>query len=107
MPECDPEQPGLTQLLQAWRSGDRAAGDAVVALVYGELRHMAAYYLRNERPFATLQPTVLVHELYVKLIQGAPVDWQNRGHFMAVAAPQFRADFVDHDRERARDARHA
>lgn len=102
MPEDEPVQPAITELLQAWRNGDRAAGDRAVALVYDELRRMAAYYLQRERPFATLQPTMLVHELYLKLATGASVDWQNRGHFMAVAAQQLRRILVDH----ARKARH-
>jgi len=61
---------------------------------------MARRYLRDERPGHTLQPTALVHELYLKLFQGEPIDWQNRAHFFAVAAQQLRRIVVNHARDR-------
>jgi RNA polymerase sigma factor (TIGR02999 family) len=90
----------VTQLLQAWGSGDDAAGNALIEIVYKELRRLAAYYLKAERPDHTLQPTALVHELYLKLFGGEPVNWQNRGHFLAVAARQLRHIVVDYAKNR-------
>jgi RNA polymerase sigma factor (TIGR02999 family) len=95
-------QPELTRLLQQWRDGDRESGDRAIALVYDELRRLAGYYMQGERATASLQPTALVNELYLKLIRGGPVDWQSRSHFMAVAARQLRRILVDHARKAQR-----
>src|ERR1700688_1126590 len=68
---------------------------------YEELRRLAAGYLRLERPDHTLQPTALVHEVYLRLFGGgARIDWQNRSHFFALAARQMRRTLVDHARAR-------
>src|SRR3712207_5482586 len=75
-----------TQELLASTNGDRAAAERLMPLVYAELRRMAANYLRQERVDHTLQPTALVHEAYVKLIDQKRVTWKNRAHFRAVAA---------------------
>lgn len=83
------------------RGGDVAARDAIVPLVYGELRRLAASYLRRERPNHTLQPTALVHEAYMKMVGQRAVVWQNRAHFMAVAAIVMRRLLVNHARDRA------
>lgn len=94
----DSGQPGVTQLLNAWGAGDEAAGNELIAIVYKELRRLAAYYLKVERPDHTLQPTALVHELYIKLFSTEPVEWRDRGHFLAVAARQLRNILIDHAR---------
>jgi len=98
-----PENPrgDVTQLLAQWSGGDRAALDQLVPAVYAELRRMAARYLRQERPQHTLQPTALVNEAFVKLIDQREVRWQNRAHFFGVAAQLMRRILVDHARERA------
>jgi len=95
----------VTELLSQWSSGDRAALDSLVPVVYGELRRMAARYLRRERAAHTLQPTALVNEAFVKLIDQRDVRWQNRAHFFGVAAQLMRRILVDHARERAAEKR--
>ncbi len=90
----------ITYLLNAWGAGDEAAGRAVIDIVYKELRRLAAYYMQAERPGHTLQPTALVHELYVKLFSSDPVEWRDRGHFFAVAARQLRHIVLDYARAR-------
>jgi RNA polymerase sigma factor (TIGR02999 family) len=67
-------------------------------LVYVELRRLAASYMRRERRDHTLEPTALIHEAYLRLTTGAEIDWQNRGHFLAVFAQQMRRVLVDHAR---------
>jgi RNA polymerase sigma-70 factor, ECF subfamily len=76
--------------------------DALMPLVYAELRRLAAHYLRGERPGQTLQPTALVHEAYLKLLKDRPERWQNRAHFCAIAAHAMRQILIE--RARARDA---
>jgi RNA polymerase sigma factor (TIGR02999 family) len=88
----------LDTLLGKWRDGDRDAGEQVIAFVYRDLRALAAHFLNNERPDHTLQPTALVHEAYLRLASGRPVQWQNRAHFIAVAARQMRRILIDHAR---------
>lgn len=88
----------VTQLLNAWGGGDETAGNELIAIVYKELRRLAAHYLQVERPDHTLQPTALVHELYIKLFSSEPIAWQNRGHFLAVAARQLRNIVIDYAR---------
>lgn len=88
----------MTALLNAWGSGDDAAGNQLIAIVYKELRRLAAHYLQAEHPGHTLQPTALVHELYIKLFSTEPVEWHDRGHFLAVAARQLRHIVIDHAR---------
>lgn len=89
----------LTGLLQAWRGGDRAALDRLLPEVYGLLKRMAAGRVGNGDRTPTLEPTALVHEAVLRLMGGSP-DWQNRSHFLAVAALQMRAVLVDHARAR-------
>jgi RNA polymerase sigma factor (TIGR02999 family) len=92
----------VTALLNAWGAGDQNAGNELMTLVYQELRKLAASYLKAERTDHTLQPTALVHELYLKWFSAEPVQWNNRGHFLAVAACQLRRLVVDYARrERA------
>jgi RNA polymerase sigma factor (TIGR02999 family) len=92
--------PNPTGLLHRWRDGDKDAGNQLIALLYPDLRRLAAHYLRQERPGQTLQPTGLVHELYLRLFSGEPVRWQDRAHFLALAAQQFRHLIIDNARMR-------
>ena len=98
-------RPQITERLIAWNSGDDAARDDVIRVVYDELRSMANRYLRLERPDHTLQPTALVHEAYMRLIDQTQVNWQNRAHFFGVAAQMMRRILVDHARTKQRDKR--
>jgi RNA polymerase sigma factor (TIGR02999 family) len=94
-------QPGpgdVTRLLQSWTGGDRQAFDELAPLVYRELRALAAAYLRRERSDHTLQPTALVHEAYLRLIDQTRVEPQNRSHFFAIAANLMRQILVSHAR---------
>ena len=95
----------VTQLLVAWTNGNRAALEELIPVVYPELRRIAARYLRRERVGHTLQPTALVHEAYVKLIDQDRAQWQNRAQFFGVAAQLMRRILVDHAREHAAEKR--
>jgi RNA polymerase sigma factor (TIGR02999 family) len=86
----------VTQLLLDWSSGDRAALDQLMPLVYDELHRLADLYMRRERPDHTLQPTALVHEAYLRLIDQTRVQWQNRAHFVGVAARLMRRILAQH-----------
>jgi len=88
----------VTELLVRWRSGERAALDALMPLVYAELRRLANQYLQRERPDHTLQSTALVHEAYVRLVGQQLPEWQNRAHFFGVAAQLMRQILVDYAR---------
>jgi RNA polymerase sigma factor (TIGR02999 family) len=90
----------VTALLRAWGAGDRGAGDRLVPLVYQQLRRRAAAYLRQEREHHTLQPTALVNEAYLRLIDQRQVAWQNRAQFFGIAAQMMRRILVDHARRR-------
>jgi RNA polymerase sigma factor (TIGR02999 family) len=90
----------VTRLLQDASSGSRNAVDQLVPLVYDELRRIAGGQMRRERPGGTLQPTALVHEAYVKLINQRAANWQNRAHFFAIAAQQMRRILLEHARSR-------
>src|SRR5262245_60689638 len=72
--------------------------DRLLPLVYDQLRALAAKYLRAERPGSTLQPTALVHEAYLRLIENEKIDWQGKTHFLALAATQMRRILIDHAR---------
>ena len=89
---------GITQLLVDWSKGDQKALDRLMPLVYSELRRQAGNYLRRERPGHTLQPTALVNEAYLKLIDQKNAKWQNRAQFFGVAAQLMRRILVDHAR---------
>ena len=84
---------------------DPAAPDRLLPIVYGELRRLAASYLRRERPGHTLQPTALVHEAYLRLVDQRQVDWSNRAQVMGLAAVMMRRILVNHARDRAADKR--
>lgn len=90
----------VTDLLLAAHDGDREAADELMRAVYGDLRRKAAALLRRERPGHTLQPTALVHEAYMRLIDQRRVVWQNRAHFLGVAAEMMRRILIDHARNR-------
>jgi RNA polymerase sigma factor (TIGR02999 family) len=90
--------PDVTQILQEVSRGDKDAPARLMPLVYDELRRLADHYLRQERPDHTLQPTALVHEAYLRLIDQSRVEWQNRAHFLGVAAQLMRRILVDHAR---------
>ena len=95
----------ITERLIAWNNGDATARDDVIRFVYQELRRIADRYLRQERADHTLQPTALVHEAYLRLIDQTQVSWQNRAHFFGVAARMMRRILVDHARTKHRDKR--
>src|SRR5215467_13218262 len=88
----------LTQLLQQSRAGDPAAIDKMMPLVYRELRRLAGGYLRHQAPGLTLQPTALVHEAYLRLVDRSCADWQDQAHFFNLAATIMRQILVDHAR---------
>jgi len=90
----------ITQLLVSWSQGDQAAAEKLMPLVYQELRRLAKSYLRRERLNHTLQPTELVHEAYLRLVDQQRVSWQNRAQFFGMAATLMRHILVDHARER-------
>jgi RNA polymerase sigma factor (TIGR02999 family) len=90
----------VTQLLEKWMKGDRAALDKLTPLVYQELHQRARNYLRHERPDHTLQPTALIHEVYLRLVGESLPEWQNRSHFFAIASRAMRQILVDHARRR-------
>ena len=90
----------ITQLLVKWRDGDKAALDELARQIYGELRGLARYYLRQERPCHTLQPSDLVNEAFLRLVNEKDIDWQNRAHFFGIAAVRMRHILVEHARGR-------
>jgi len=87
---------GITQLLARWSDGDKTALDKLMPMVYSELRRLASNYLRRERRDHTLQPTALVNEAYLKLIDQKTAKWQNRAYFYGIAAQFLRRIRVDH-----------
>jgi RNA polymerase sigma factor (TIGR02999 family) len=95
----------VTERLIAWSAGDRAAFDHLLPIVYQELRRMAGAYLRQENPGHTLQPTALVHETWLRLIDQTRVNWQNRAQFFGVAAQMMRRILVDHAKAKHREKR--
>ena len=90
----------ITQILQQWSDGDANAVERLFPFVYDELRRLARNYLAKERAGHTLQPTALVHEAYLRLINQDRTTWQSRVHFYAVAANMMRRILVNHARDR-------
>src|SRR6266568_4150189 len=88
----------VTHLLMEWKGGNKQAMDLLVPIVYDELRRLAQTYLRDERAAATLQPTALVNEAYLRLVAQKMPDWESRSHFFGVAAHLMRQVLVDHAR---------
>jgi len=95
----------ISLLLDQYREGQAEAFGKLMALVYDDLRRLAAWQLQTERQEHTLQPTALVHEAYLKLAGQNPVDWQNKAHFFALAAQVMRHILVDHARAKQRAKR--
>ncbi|HKS42115.1 MAG TPA: sigma-70 family RNA polymerase sigma factor [Blastocatellia bacterium] len=96
-----------TQLLIQLSNGNHATVDLLLPLIYDEMRKLAANYLRRERPDHTLQPTALVHETYLRLVDQTRVTWQNRAHFFGVAAQIMRRLLVDYARKHKAEKRGA
>src|SRR5437870_7186281 len=93
----------VTRLLHQWRDGSRAALDRLIPLVYNELNALASRQLAREWRHDRLQTTTVVNEAYIKLFAQRDVDWQNRGHFFAIAAQLMRRILVDHARRELRE----
>lgn len=91
----------VTQLLLDWRQGDQAALNQLMPVVYGELRRLGASWLRREKPGHTLQPTALIHEAYLRLIDQDNPEWESRTHFFGIASRLMRQILVEHARRRA------
>ena len=100
------ESASVTELLHAWRDGDRSALDQLVPLVYSNLRGMAAAHLHRESSSQTLDPTALVHEAYLRLVGDADPEFHNRAHFLGVASRVMRQILVDRARARNAHKRH-
>lgn len=90
----------VTSLIGRWRDGDRSAFEELIPIVYAELHRIATGYMRMESPRHTLQPTALVHEVYLRLAGSEPQNYRDRAHFMGVAAHLMRRILVDHARSR-------
>lgn len=90
----------VTRLLIDLRAGKKEAESQLLTLLYDELRRLAASYLRRERPDHTLQPTALVHEAYLRMVDDSQQNWENRAHFLGVCAHSMRQILVDHARRR-------
>jgi RNA polymerase sigma factor (TIGR02999 family) len=90
----------VTALLRAWSDGDGAALDSLVPVVEAELRRLARIYMKRERREHTLQPTALVNEVFLKLVDAADIRWQDRAHFFGISARLMRRVLVDHARAR-------
>ena len=101
----EPPKREITLLLTRWRDGDAAALDQLMPLVYPHLREVAAAYVRRERNPDVLQATVLVHELYLRLLNQRKADWEDRRHFYTFAARVMRMILIDHARERQAQSR--
>lgn len=101
------KDPPITALLDAWKDGDRAALDQLISLVYAILRRMAFACLQREPDGQTLGPTALVHEAYLKMVGDTDPNFQNRAHFLGVAARVMRQILVDRARARKADKRSA
>lgn len=97
----------LTTLLRAWQRGDRTAFDEVMPAVYDELRRLSAIHLRGERPGHTFTPTELISEVYLRLADGAQLEFVDRAHFFAIASRCMRQILVDHARKRSAQKRGA
>jgi RNA polymerase sigma factor (TIGR02999 family) len=97
--------PDVTLLLSDWKNGDALALERLFPVVYGELQRLAAAYIRRERVNHTLQPTALIHEAYLRLVDQRLPDWRSRAHFFGVAARVMRQVLVDSARSHRADKR--
>jgi RNA polymerase sigma factor (TIGR02999 family) len=95
----------ITLWLTDWRRGNSQAGDRLLWAVYPELRQIAARFLHSERNQHTLEPNALVNELWIRLVGGDPIKYQNRAHFLAIAAQTMRRILIDYARARIADKR--
>lgn len=95
----------VTQILHDWSGGDADAPERLMPLVYNELRRLARIFLAKERGAHTLQPTALVHEAYLRLVDQTRVSWQNRAHFYGIASSMMRRVLIDHARAHATEKR--
>jgi RNA polymerase sigma-70 factor, ECF subfamily len=95
------QPPDVTRLLVQWQAGDAQALERLIPVVYRELRKLAQKYLRQERGDHTLQPTALVHEAYMRMLEQKMPEWKNKSHFLGVAAHLMRQILVDHARHHA------
>ena len=100
-----PPAPEITACLHRWRAGDEQARDQLFAVVHPQLRLLASRLLSRERRDHTLEPNAVVNELYLRLLGGAPVSYQDRAHFFAIAAQTMRRILIDHARARVADKR--
>ncbi|HRP07259.1 MAG TPA: ECF-type sigma factor [Gemmatimonadales bacterium] len=98
LPDNDSE--AVTVLLKAWSDGDRAAGDRLFGIVYGELRRLARVQIRRASVPVTIQATEVIHEAYIRLAKQDATDWKNRAHFYAIAATVIRRVLLDYARNR-------
>ncbi len=96
----------VTRLLQDLQRGSDHAADELVPLVYDELYHLAVHYMQSEREDHTLQPTALVHDAWMRLVDQRHASWQNRAHFFGIAAQAMRRILVDHARRKRSAKRH-
>jgi RNA polymerase sigma factor (TIGR02999 family) len=103
--DAHPDPQEVSRLLSAWSAHDPAARDALMPIVYAELRRLAHAYMLRERAGHTLQTSALVNEAYLRLVDVERMEWRGRGHFFAMAATLMRRILVDHARDRARDKR--
>jgi RNA polymerase sigma factor (TIGR02999 family) len=109
--KVDAPEPGeISRLLHAWREGDRTALEKLTPVVYGELHRLARRYMKNERAGHSLQPTALVNEAYLRLVDYNRMQWQDRAHFFAVSAQLMRRILVErarrHNQKRGGDVHH-
>jgi RNA polymerase sigma factor (TIGR02999 family) len=95
-----PDSGEITQLLRQWRTGDRQVEDKLFELLLPDLRKIAGRCFRAERPGHTLQPTALVNEAFLRLAKNNQIEWQDRGHFLAISARVMRRYLIDHARGR-------
>src|SRR5438067_8931388 len=95
-----PNEGEVTRLLSEFRQGDQQAAEKLIPIVYRELHRMAVNVMRRERPGHTLQPTAVVHEAYLKMMDGANISPENRAHFFAIAGRSMRQVLVDHARHK-------
>jgi RNA polymerase sigma-70 factor, ECF subfamily len=99
------QQHEVTQILQDWSGGDQHAPERLMPLVYDEMRRLARSFLARERGSHTLQPTALVNEAYLRLVDQTRVNWQNRAHFYGIASSMMRRVLIDHARAHATEKR--
>jgi RNA polymerase sigma factor (TIGR02999 family) len=105
MPPPSPPLQEVTQLLVDWGNGNQAALDQLIPLVYTELRQLARRYMSRERSGHTMQTTALIHEAYLRLVDQNQVRWENRAHFLGIAARLMRQILIEHARRHTRAKR--